>query len=85
MIPTYCPNPNCPEEQPHVHGAAYDPTTDTWSTTTFHPPRGGQVLDAKYLRLLVAARVWRAGLIPKTSTGLQGPTSELLAAIEALD
>jgi hypothetical protein len=36
-------------------------------------------------RLLAAARVWRANLIPNTSTGLAGPTRVLLEAIEALD
>lgn len=36
-------------------------------------------------RLLAAARVWRANLIPGTSSSTYGPSSALLTAIEALD
>lgn len=36
-------------------------------------------------RLLAAARVWRANLIPGTSSGLQGPTAALVAAVEAFE
>lgn len=81
-----CPNPNCPTEEPHIHMPVWSEATKSWVTATFHSPRHqGYVIDQKYLRLLVAARVWRASLIPKTSTGLAGPTAELLRAVEALD
>jgi len=35
--------------------------------------------------LISAARGWRGGLIPSTSTGLWGPTRNLLSAIAAFD
>jgi hypothetical protein len=35
--------------------------------------------------LLRAARAWRKGLIPSTSTGMAGPTAALVRAIEAID
>ena len=42
-------------------------------------------MDPRWPSLLVAARVWRASLIPKTSTSTQGAARSLLEAIEALD
>lgn len=42
-------------------------------------------LDPRWPRLLAAARVWRANLIPKTSTGTSGPTRVLVEAIDAFD
>ena len=42
-------------------------------------------LDPKWPQLLAAARVWRASLIPKTSTGTAAPTNKLIDAIEAFD
>jgi len=36
-------------------------------------------------KLLAAGRVWRASLIPGTSSGLQGPTARLIEALEAFD
>lgn len=41
--------------------------------------------DERWARLLVAARAWRGSLIPKTSTGVAGPTAALVEAIEAFD
>jgi len=35
--------------------------------------------------LLDAARAWRDSLIPNTSTGLQGPTADLVQAVDAVD
>jgi len=42
-------------------------------------------LDPRWTQLLVAARVWRAGLIPKTSTASINAVNALLRAIEAFD
>lgn len=42
-------------------------------------------LDPRWPRLLAASRTWRATLIPNTSSGIYGPTQELLRAIEAFD
>lgn len=41
--------------------------------------------DPRYVRLLDAARVWRSGLLPRTSTGSLNAVNELLRAIEAFD
>jgi hypothetical protein len=41
--------------------------------------------DDRWDELLAAARAWRSTLIPKTSTGLAGPTARLIGAIEKLD
>ncbi len=42
-------------------------------------------LDPKWPRLLIAARSWRANLIPNTSSSTHGPAQELLRAIEAFE
>lgn len=42
-------------------------------------------LDDRWTQLLDAARAWRSSLIPKTSTGLAGPTARLIEAIEAFN
>jgi len=42
-------------------------------------------MDPKWPRLLAAARVWRASVIPSTSTGIYGPTRGLIEAVEAFD
>jgi hypothetical protein len=42
-------------------------------------------MDARWPALLAAGRAWRASLIPKTSTGIAGPTQALIAAIESFD
>jgi hypothetical protein len=45
------------------------------------PLRQAQAFGA----LLTAVRTWRAGLVPKTSTGVWEPTRNLLAAIATFD
>lgn len=42
-------------------------------------------LDPRWPALLAAARVWKASLIPRTSTGVAGPTNNLIEAIAAFD
>lgn len=42
-------------------------------------------MDPRFPRLLAAARAWRATLVPKTSTGMQGPTRVLIEAVDAFD
>jgi len=42
-------------------------------------------MDPRWPRLLAAARAWRAGVIPRTSTGLAAPTRVLLECIEDFD
>lgn len=42
-------------------------------------------LDPRWPGLLTAARAWKAGLIPNTSTSILGPARALVAAIEAFD
>jgi hypothetical protein len=42
-------------------------------------------MDPRWPRLLAAARVWQASLIPKTSTSVFGPTRLLIEAIEAFE
>ena len=44
-----------------------------------------ETLDARWPRLLAAARTWRAGLIAKTSTGTLNTVNALLDAVAALD
>jgi hypothetical protein len=41
--------------------------------------------DERWTQLLEAARTWKSGLIPNTSTGLAGNTARLVEAIEAFD
>jgi hypothetical protein len=42
-------------------------------------------LDQRWTQLLIAARAWRANLIPKTSTTAANAANQLLRAIEAFD
>lgn len=42
-------------------------------------------LDQRWTQLLVAARVWRANLIPRTSSASANAANQLLRAIEAFD
>lgn len=42
-------------------------------------------MDPRFVRLLAAARVWRASHIPGTSTASLGPTERLLRAVDAFD